>query len=34
MFDYYNKQRIKKKALFIVKKKKIKAKKNATKAFY
>ncbi len=34
MFDYYNEQRIEKKALFAIKKKKIKAKKNVTKAFY
>ncbi len=34
MFDYYNKQHIKKKALFVIKKKKIKTKKNATKIFY
>jgi len=34
MFNYYNKQRIKKKAFFVVKKKKIEAKKNAIKAFY
>jgi len=34
MFDYYNKQHIKKKALSIVKKKKIKTKKDAIKASY
>jgi len=34
MFNYYNKQRIKKKVFFVVKKKKIKTKKNAIKVFY
>ncbi len=34
MFNYYNKQRIKKKALFIIEKKKIEVEKNAIKVFY